>query len=142
MTLRADRALLIYPIMTWKKRIARYLWKFILRIKKAPDESWIKQASNWEPNECEDEFSEYVAHRCRGRPNMRWDDSVNRFCRLHFDESWRNLSIGVLDASTDDFVEYFCGEFVEPINEVSPFVFRNVVVPAVPFFRPSTDIWW
>ena len=33
MKVRVDRALDKYPIMLWKKRIATYLWKYILRIK-------------------------------------------------------------------------------------------------------------
>ena len=59
MKLRVERALVTYPIIWWKTRIAKYLWKSILCVQTAPDTSWIKLASNWEPNECEDTFNEY-----------------------------------------------------------------------------------
>ena len=108
MNLRVARALGTYPTIWWKTRIAKYLWKFILRVQAAPDNSWIKLASNWEPNECEDAFNEYFAYRSRGRPNLRWDDAVTKFCRLHFNESWQKLSVGVLESAVDHFIAYFC----------------------------------
>ena len=64
-------------------------------------------ASEWEPNECDDAFNEYLAHRDRGRPTLRWDDAVNRFCRLHFHESWQELSVGILESSIDQFIDFF-----------------------------------
>ena len=108
MKMRVASASEKYPVMPWKNRIAKYLWQFILRIKMAPNESWIKQVSNWEPNECDDPFNKYFPHRCRGRPSLRWDDTVRSFCRLHFNESWQNCSIDVLRPCIDDFVAYFC----------------------------------
>jgi len=147
MKLRVARALGSRAIMPWKKRLAKYLWKFILRIKTARSESWIKLASEWEPNECDDAFNEYLAHRDRGRPNLRWDDVVNRFCRLHFHESWQKLSVGVLESSTDQFIVFFCNDIADVVD---PPVFvaddaisvpQNITTPFVPFFRPSTDTW-
>ena len=32
---RVEDALLRHPVMLWKERIAKYLWKFIVRVKKA-----------------------------------------------------------------------------------------------------------
>ena len=107
MKLRVDRALGNFAIVPWKERIAKYLWKFILRIKTARSESWIKLASEWKPNECDDAFNEYLAHRDRGRPNLRWDDVVNRFCRLHFHESWQNVPFEALGGSINHFIAFF-----------------------------------
>ena len=108
MKLRVDRALGNYAIILWKERLAKYLWKFILRIKNAKSESWIKLAFAWKPNEYDDAFNEYLAHRDRGRPNLMWDDVVNRFCRLHFYESWQNIQFEVLGGSIKDFITFFC----------------------------------
>ena len=76
MKLRVARALGSRAIMPWKKRLAKNQWKFILGIKTARSESWIKLAFEWKPNECDDALNEYLAHRDRGRPNLRWDDVV------------------------------------------------------------------
>ena len=108
MKLRVARALGSCAIMPWKNRLAKYLWKFILRVKNARSESWIKLASEWQPNECDDAFNEYLAHRDRGRPTLRWDDAVNRFCRLHYHESWQELSVRILESSIDQFIDFFC----------------------------------
>ena len=94
--------------MEWRNRFASYVWKYILRIKSAPEEAWINQASMWEPSECDDSFYEYFPHRSVGRPKLRWDVVVCNFCRLHFDETWQNLPIEVLHACSDDFIAYFC----------------------------------
>ena len=141
MKTQVERALEKYPIVFWKRRIAKYLWKFMLRIKAAPNNSWIQLASNWEPRECNDEFSEYVAHRVRGRPNLRWDDAVNSFCRVHFNEVWQNMSLGVLESSTESFIAYFCN--VPVVAEVEIPLNRTIVrSSSVPFFQVSSDPWW
>ena len=88
--------------------MARYQWKMILRIKSAFDDSWIKRSSMWQPNLTENHSSEYVPHRNRGRPYLRWDDIVSKFCNLVHNDSWQNLSIDVLNSSMDDFIQYFC----------------------------------
>ena len=105
---RVNRALEKYPIIQWKRRIAKYLWKYVLRLKTTSNELWINEASNWDPNECDDPSSEYFPHRCVGRPNLRWDDAVRSFCRLYFNEMWQKMSIRVLSFSMNDFVEYYC----------------------------------
>ena len=56
---RVDRALQQYPFIPWRRRIAKYLWKVVLRVKTLLNESWINEASDWDPNECDDPSSEY-----------------------------------------------------------------------------------
>ena len=104
---RVENALQQYAVMPWKKRIGKYLWKFILRVKGAPNEAWIHQSSTWAPNEINDDASEYVPYRCRGRPLLKWDTVVNHFCTMHHNESWQNLSINILSRPTEAFEEYF-----------------------------------
>ena len=110
---RVEYGLSKYRIKAWNERLAIYLWKFALRVKAAPDSSWMSQSSNWAPNLIEDASSEYVANRCRGRPNLRWDSAVDQFCHLHFNFSWQKVSIHVLSSSQDRFVQFFCGVCVQ-----------------------------
>ena len=104
---RVACALQQHPVMPWKKRIGKDLWKFILRVKSAPDESWIHQSSMWAPNELSDETSAFFPYRCRGRPLLKWDSVVRKFCSLRYNESWQKLSTDILSSCTDDFVQYF-----------------------------------
>ena len=89
----------------------------ILRIKALPSESWINESCEWAPNEIDDASSDYVPHRCRGRPRLKWDSVVRKFCELQHNQSWQNLSIDVLNNSMDAFVQYFCN--CEHDNEIS-----------------------
>ena len=107
MKTRVASALHQYPVMSWKRRLGKYLWKFILRVKRASNDSWISQSSMWAPNEINDDASEFVPYRCRGRPLLKWDSTVRTFCMMHFNELWQNLPIDVLDRSTDAFEHYF-----------------------------------
>lgn len=113
MKFRVNRALQQRPVMAWSERIARNLWKMVLRIKEAPNESWINKTSMWEVNECDDPYSEFLPNRSRGAICLQWDSSVNKFCRLTYTESWQNLSIDVLSKCTDAFVKYLSSEWAE-----------------------------
>ena len=105
---RVEDALLRHPVMLWKERIAKYLWKFIVRVKKAPCDQWISLSSKWVPNECEDESNEFYAYRVRGRPYLKWDDVVSRFCQIRFNQSWQNIPFDVFCTSANDFISCFC----------------------------------
>ena len=54
MKFRVNHALQQRPIMAWSERIAKQLWKMILRVKESPSESWINETSMWVVNECDD----------------------------------------------------------------------------------------
>ena len=87
---RVHRALLQRPIMAWTTRIGKTLWKLILRIREAPNESWIRHSSMWAINELEDPYSDFVPYRSRGRVCLQWDSVVNHFCHSIYNESWQN----------------------------------------------------
>ena len=108
MKYRVEHALKLYVVMPWRKKIGKCLWDYVLRIKTASNESWIKQSSMWLPNESEDPDSEYFPYRCRGRPCLQWDTSVRKYCTSRFNSSWQLLSTEVLKNSMDDFINYFC----------------------------------
>ena len=88
MKLRVANALAQYPIMWWTLRIAKCLWKFAVRVKQAPSESWICQTTTWKPQVIEDAQCEYIPYRSVGHPRAKWDDVLNRFCRIHFNSDW------------------------------------------------------
>ena len=106
MKMRVKNALLQYPIMWWTSRIAKHLWKFATRVKSAPFDSWISQTTKWKPQVIEDANCEYLPYRCIGRPYAKWDDVLNRFCHIHFNLDWQEVSIEAFSAYMDDFIEF------------------------------------
>ena len=61
----------------------------------------------WAPNEINDAASEFLPYRARGRPLLKWDTTVRKFCTMHHSNSWQKLSIEVLSRSTEAFENYF-----------------------------------
>ena len=43
MNYRVDRALVQRPVMWWTQRIAKYIWKFAVRVKNATPNNWFAQ---------------------------------------------------------------------------------------------------
>ena len=109
MKVRVENALLQYPIMWWTRRIAESLWKFAVRIKNAPVESWIYKSTIWKPEVINDPHCEFVAYRCVGRPRKKWDDVLTNFCRARFNLNWRQVSIETFGVSMNDFIAFHCG---------------------------------
>ena len=91
-------------MIPWRKKVGKCLRDYILRIKIALNESWIKQFSMWLPNENEDLDSAYFPYHCRGRPCSQWDTSVRKYCTSRSNSSWLLLSTKVLNNPMDDFI--------------------------------------
>ena len=106
MKLRVENGLAQHPIMWWNRRIAKYLWKFALRVKTSPVDSLLSQSTAWEPKMIDDAFCEIVPYRSSGRRRRRWDDDVANFCRIHFNASWLSVPIEAFSASIDAFIEF------------------------------------
>ena len=108
MKYRVQRGLQQYPFILWRRRIAKSLWKLVLRIRSSPSESWINESSFWAPNDINDTSSDYFPHRSRGRPCQKWDSVVRKFCTLEHDQTWQELPIELLNSSMDAFIHFFC----------------------------------
>ena len=94
----------------------------------------------------EDASCEYSPYREVGRPRLKWDDILNRFCRIHFNLCWQEVSIGSFNGSLEQFVDFYNeGVHVDPPVVVvvdTTIVRRNIITPFVPFFHAYTDTWW
>ena len=145
MKYRVNQALQQYPVAWWTRRLATYLWKFAIRVKTSLPECWIAQSCEWEPNLIEDAFCEFSPYRDVGRPRLKWDDVLNRFCRIHFNVGWKSVPVASFYNRMQDFVNFYNRDLGVPIviPIVSPHVgVRALVRPVVPFFVPSNDNWW
>ena len=116
---RVNDALLKHLVKMWKERIASSLWSYVLRVKTAPIDEWITQSSRWVPNEHEDESNEFVPYRSKGRPCLKWDDSINRFFKTYCQSSWQNVSLDIFRSCRQAFINDFCGYDI-PIPVLRP----------------------
>ena len=142
--MRVHRALHEHPIKWWTERLASNLWNYALRVKSSPLDLWIVQSCEWEPNLIEDASCEFNAHREVGRPCLKWDDILNKFCHIHFNSCWQDVPIELFNSGMDEFVNFYNRDVGVPI--IIPPV--RVSIPAQVMHRPSvlhfntTDPWW
>ena len=79
---RVDRALSLYPVRSWRERLAHLQYNFAGQLGQKP-ESWAHRVSSWSPP------STYPgAGRGRGRPACRWDDHLQKYSIAKFGEPW------------------------------------------------------
>ena len=104
---RVNRGLQKYPMKWWTRRLGTYLWKFAVRVKLSLPDQWITQSSEWEPKMIEDASCEYSPYRAVGRPCLRWDDILNRICRIHFNSCWQDVPIVTFNTCLDQFVSFY-----------------------------------
>ena len=86
MNQRLDAAQSYYYCMPWSERFARSQWRFAAHIQSLFLQSWAHQMILYSPQHNEDPYAEYLANRSQGRPHMRWDDYLQKFCELTWPE--------------------------------------------------------
>ena len=137
---RVNRGLRQHPVKWWTQRLGTYLWQFAVRVKASLPDSWIVQSSEWEPNLIEDASCEYHPYRRVGRPYLKWDDVLNRFCGSYFNSRWQEVPIASFNECLVQFVEFYNeGVHVDPPVVIDAPI---IIDPLAPFFHPSTDAWW
>ena len=104
---RVNSALVQHPVVWWIKRIAKYLWKFAIRVKSAPTNDWIAQSTKWQPEMIEDASCEFLPYRTISCPRLKWDDQIRKFCRIHFNSCWHNVPIEAFSDRMNAFIEYY-----------------------------------
>ena len=55
----------------------------------------------------EDASCEYSPYRAVSRPCLKWDDVLNRFCRVHFNSCWQDVPIVAFNECLDEFVSFY-----------------------------------
>ena len=123
---RVNRGLQKYPMKWWTRRLGTYLWKFAVRVKLSLPDQWITQSSEWEPNMIEDASCEYSTYREVGRPRLKWDDILNRFCRIHFSSCWQEVLITSFNECLDQFVNFY-----NEVVHVDPLVVGDAFIQSV-----------
>ena len=73
-----------------------------------------------------DASCEYSPFRAVGRPCLKWDDVLNRSCRIYFNSCWQDVPIALFNQRLDQFVNFYNeGVHVDPpvvIDVFIPFV--------------------
>ena len=77
---RMSLAMDIFPIQSWKECIHRARWRLACHIAQTSGSSWMKCMVHLSKSPIHDMLHGYVPQRSRGRPRIRWDDSLRSFC--------------------------------------------------------------
>ena len=91
---RVNKALLQWPIKDWSQRIRETQWIHASRIKISDQQSLPLLASHWNPSTTFDPTLITRPTRKRGRPMLRWDDTLNDFCLQKFGTTLKNAPTG------------------------------------------------
>jgi len=90
---RVSRADATHPSKPWVECIWRQQWHFITHLHGSAC-AWPRLLAAWKP----------TGYRSQGRPYLRWDDQVNRYCRLKFTcDNWSNLTSAQMLRHATDF---------------------------------------
>ena len=82
MRYRVARADSVWPSRSWLETIWLQQWHFVAHLHDSACD-WPRLLANWQPDGC----------RFQGRPHLRWDDHINRFCRQKFQcDNWSHIS--------------------------------------------------
>ena len=74
MKLKVENGMRQYLVKPWGGRIESMKTKYFQRLEGMEDRRWEKLSFQWEPTKVDDNSQEYYAHRCSGRPVLRWFD--------------------------------------------------------------------
>ena len=91
MKVRVDNEVGQSKMITWSMRLAETQWKFVGRLKQLPTTSWPSQVAFWQPYLIDDPSCDFIPHRGRGRPCIRWDDEVSNFSWWYFGQRWQDV---------------------------------------------------
>lgn len=106
MTDRVTNALQQWPIKKWGARIHEARWKHVSRLKTMSPTSLQMLSSKWTPPENIDRTIQCRPYRNVGRPNLRWDDQINNFCRSNCDCTWQDMTVDQASNLINDYVEF------------------------------------
>ena len=79
---KVDRALRLFPVAEWSKRIAKQQHRLALHIAQNWN-SWAAKVSRWQPA-----ATILGAFRSPGRPLRRWDDTLTAFAKEKYSKTW------------------------------------------------------
>ena len=82
---KLDAALRLYPISLWSDAIFRKQFRLSARVCRHR-ERWPAAATFWNPPDNAEVYFTNQPFRKRGRPQVRWDDSLRKFGEMQFQQ--------------------------------------------------------
>ena len=90
---RVARADAVHPSKPWIESIWLQQWHFMTHLHDSACD-WPRLLATWQPD----------GYRLQGRPHLRWDDHMDRFCRLKFQcNNWSQVANAHLLRYAGDF---------------------------------------
>ena len=104
MKLKVATALCQWDVKPWSARIAKNQWLHAVRVNSMTSDRWAKLCARWEPARINDQALLTRPSRDKGRPYLRWDDNLSKYCGNQFGTKWYDVS----DASMAEHIEQYC----------------------------------
>ena len=84
-------ALRQWPVKTWSNRIAHTRWDLARRLNSMPIHRWANLCIRWQPTVINDSFLPTKPVRDRGRPHLRWDNTLRKYRAANFGNDWYDV---------------------------------------------------
>ena len=113
---RFARAQCLYYSEPWSMRFARNQWRYINHLLRGSPLLWSRSLCKYNWSSHIDSSSSSLPQRRQGRPRMRWDDNIHKFCQRYFpDQRYRHWVDDVLvhvdmQDFEDEFVIFLCAD--------------------------------
>ena len=104
MKLKVATALCQWDVQPWSSRIAKNRWLHAVRINSMTPERWAKLCVKWDPIAINDPALLIAPSRDKGRPYLRWDDTLSTYCVNQFGNKWYD----VVDPSMMEHIKNYC----------------------------------
>ena len=82
MTGRLQRTQQIHHIERWSPNILHDQIKYAYHILRSPIKLWSRMMRTYNVTSKIDRYSPHLPYRSQGRPLLRWDDHLRRFCEF------------------------------------------------------------
>ena len=144
MKLKVAAALGQWDVKPWSARISKKRWLLATKVNSMSMERWAKLCVKWEPATINDPALVKRPSRDRGRPYLRWDDTLSKYCETHFNKKWHDVPEDLMMAHIQNYCEFVNGGSDVPIVPLIPVPVGNLARNSrvnVPF-PSSNDNWW
>lgn len=87
-----------YKCTDWSYQLLKNQWHYAKHLSLKGNEHWGKQMTLYMHANFQDPHALHLYFRCPGRPQLRWDDRISKFCRYMWPERRSEHWLGVISS--------------------------------------------